>query len=475
MKTHQKCPDCGHNKCLTIFDDGGSYCHSCGEARSVDLKKIIDSSVEDNSIIARGIEEETIRKFGCSTLSMNGKPVVRVYRYPDTTKYRVFPKRMWMEGPTRYFFGQDLFAPGRGGTIVITEGEEDAMASWQMSRVPSIGCPGALASRILIDKNRKYLDAFDRIVVFADNDDTGKNMAKVFYHSFPGKVYQVKSDYKDANDWLLEGDPVSYKIAIHKAPLMIPSDMIHGKENILKKAMEKEDVIETIPTGFMSLDDKINGIPLGFLTIITGQEGIGKTEFMRRLEYSVLENDRSVGIIHLEETERMTINRMSVYHGEGIEAFADRYGDNITVVTMHENEHPLDVVNKIRYMNSIFGVDVVFIDPIQQLAYDKDIDNEEKVLTRLSIKLSKLASELDMAIVCSTHVNDDGQVRSSRMIAKSAGVRIDLVNNSETEDNLNISFHIRKNRPFANRGLCGYLEYDKVTGKLREREEVVPF
>ncbi len=70
-----------------------------------------------------------------------------------------------------------------------------------------------------------------------------------------------------------------------------------------------------------------------------------------------------------------------------------------------------------------------------------------------------------------THVNDDGQTRSSRMIGKSASVRIDL-----QRDHMNTDPDIRnltrlavsKNRPTGSTGYGGTVKFDPDTFTLGE-------
>ena len=124
-------------------------------------------------------------------------------------------------------------------------------------------------------------------------------------------------------------------------------------------------------------------------------------------------------------------------------------------------------------MAKVFGCKYIFIDPIQQLSYGKNSDKtEEQVLSQIAVQLERLATEIDVGIVITAHVNDDGNTRSSRMIGKSASVRIDLHRdhlNEDAEIRNTTTLTVSKNRPMGKTGYGGQLQFNPYTFTLEEK------
>ena len=90
-------------------------------------------------------------------------------------KTKTKDKQFKYEGDTPgTLFGQHLF-PNKGKRVVITEGELDAascyqaMPGWQMVSLPS----GAASAKKSIQKALEWLQGYDEVCLFFDNDDAG--------------------------------------------------------------------------------------------------------------------------------------------------------------------------------------------------------------------------------------------------------------------------------------------------------------
>jgi replicative DNA helicase len=138
---------------------------------------------------------------------------------------------------------------------------------------------------------------------------------------------------------------------------------------------------------------------------------------------------------------------------------------------MSESEDPASIVDRIRYMAAGLGVQYVFFEPIQDLSVNRaDGVTEEQFLSFLSTKLALLAKELKIGIITVAHENDDGKVRSSRMISKKASVVLRAVRDKdgpEEEKNI-VKLVLEKNRPTSYRGPAGSLHFDIDSFTLKE-------
>jgi len=243
------------------------------------------------------------------------------------------------------------------------------------------------------------------------------------------------------------------------------------------------------PTPIEALNDKIHGLPLGHLVVLTGPEGQGKTEVMRAFEYNMLKNhpEVTIGQLHMEESKKDSLSTLACYelgvnvrkpdHGvpqkninEAIRGLTKNH--NLFLFDFHIDEDPLAILEKVRYLSVACDCKMIFIDPIQQLAYGTRRDvSEEQVLSQISVQLERLATDLGICIVMTTHVNDDGQTRSSRMIGKSASIRIDLSRDhmSPDPDVSNVTrLSVSKNRPTGGTGYGGSLKFDPDSFTLTE-------
>ena len=98
-------------------------------------------------------------------------------------------------------------------------------------------------------------------------------------------------------------------------------------------------------------------------------------------------------------------------------------------------------------------------------------DGKEQILADLSVRLSKLAAELNVGIVTIAHTNDNGDPKYCKMIAQRASVIINLHRDKEAdnEDDRNTTYlSVEKNRPCAEVGPSGRLRFNAKTFILKE-------
>src|SRR5690606_8918109 len=70
----------------------------------------------------------------------------------------------------------------------------------------------------------------------------------------------------------------------------------------------------SVPYPFSRLEQMTYGIRTGEVVLLTAQEGIGKTEIMRALEYHLLKTtDENIGIVHLEANKARTLKGLVGY------------------------------------------------------------------------------------------------------------------------------------------------------------------
>lgn len=488
---HQPCPHCDSSDAYSYNTDKNVYfCFSCGAKGKLNEKQYnlvgeggfsVDPYVPNNF---RGISKKTMEKFGTYfTKDPEGNEVCH-HQYPNGTKHRTLPKSFKVSGKLDRFFGQDDYSGGR--YITVTEGELDRLSVIEMlGDYPTVSVPGASPSKDFWSNARSYLANFEKIVLSVDNDQAGDALAEKFYRMFPGKTYRVShGKYKDANDFLQNGVGPQYKDSWWNAQKIKPDNIRASVEDFLKLYHDTPDY-EYFPTGIDQLDDKIMGIHKGAFTVILAPTGIGKTEFMRYIEWQALStSDYSIAICHLEETPLRSILGLASY----------ALGDNVTrkdlveekgkekdveaaFAVMTENEQLYqfqvkttdtadDLVEQIRFLVEAMGVDYVFLEPLQDLI-SGNTSEKESLLTDLTNKLKRLAPEVNVGIVVIAHANEDGDAKYCKSIVQGAAFELVLNRNVDSEDlyerNKTYVRVGRKNRVGGGSGPAGSLTFDVNT------------
>ena len=215
------------------------------------------------------------------------------------------------------------------------------------------------------------------------------------------------------------------------------------------------------------------------------------TEVIRAIEYHLVKNtEHSIGIIHLEEEEKRSVQGLLSYEfntpchlpdcnvsvDEQIEKYAEliRKDGRVNYYTHFGSDDPDTILDIIRYLVTVEGCKVVFLDHITMLVTGFKDDDERKKLDYISTRLAMMTRELKFALVMISHVNDQGQTRGSRNISKVADYIIHMERNTEAEsfDERNTTKLTIKGNRFAGRsGPAGYLRFDPSTYTIREPSE----
>jgi twinkle protein len=447
----------------------------------------------------RGITKATMTKYGVLTeINHLGEEVAHEYPYPGgDIKRRLFPKTFTTtKGGTvaEELFGMNLFNAGSAKYVTICEGELDAMSAFQMlgSKYPVVSLSSATPNKKLLTNVKDWLSSFEKIYLSFDSDGKADHIAQKLVNLFPNKVYKVPHDkYKDANEFLQANATQEYRNAWFSSSKYVPDDVLNSTSDFVTLFKESDDPIY-LETGIQALDEQILGLMQGHFTVFTAPEGIGKTEFMRYLEYHILSNHPGVpiAICHLEETPKrsllglvsydlgLNLTRKELVYEHNMEKDVL---DSIEKLTKDENlyqfsigvdEDPISILDKIRWFAEASECKFVFFEPIQDLAYSRQMDGTvEQFLSELSTKLARLSAELNIGIVTIAHENDDGNIRDCRMIGKRASVVVKLERDKMNEDPVvrnTTTLLVTKNRPAGNTGRGGHLFFDADSFTLSE-------
>ena len=326
---HEPCDNCGSSDANSVYDDGHSYCFSChhyipGDNDShTHIAYNVMLQGEPTRLPTRKLTEDTCNKY-------------RIFKDGDTLRFHYYTadgrlvgakvktkdKQFRYEGEMpNTLFGQHLFKD-KGKRVVITEGELDAascyqvMPTWEMVSLPS----GAASAKKSIQKALEWLQGYDEVCLFFDNDDAGYKATQEAASVLPpGKVSiaNLNQDYKDASDALMANDAEAIRKAIWDAKPYRPDGIVSGKD--LFELVTTPNPPHDHEYPYQGLNDKLHGIRYGELVCITAGSGVGKSSFCRDLCTNLLEKGERVGYLALEESNRRTaLGLMSAAVGKSL-------------------------------------------------------------------------------------------------------------------------------------------------------------
>ena len=251
--SHIACP-CGKSSdAYTLNDSGVGHCFSCNknfppvdkglnvittDTQPINIRPIQPISPAFRAFDARSLSRDTMAKYKVN-LDNEGKASYPHYKADVHTanKFRGPDKQFWSEGPISScdLFGQQLFPPSSARAITVVEGQDDAMAAYEMmgSKYPVVSVLNAATAEQDMRRAFEYLNSFDTIVINFDNDDAGKLASKKCANlPFPmGKVKVLfLNKHKDANDYKKEGQAGDYTKEWWQSPVHKPDGIKLGKE-----------------------------------------------------------------------------------------------------------------------------------------------------------------------------------------------------------------------------------------------------
>lgn len=505
VKSDLDCPCGEHRRCYAEYDDGHGYCFSC-------QKTFHDETFNDRSELMaenwtleylprREITKETHEFFGVKTkVAANGEPYACGYTFPNgSTIERIFPKQFRTTGDIRnaYGWGPQFFPAGSAKAVTICEGMDDAMSAFQMlGRYPVYSVKSSSSALRDVRGDYDYLNSFEKIYLALDDDDPGRKAAAEIAACFEfNKIFHVKlAPYKDPHEFLEAGKISEFRNCWYNAGRFLPEGVVSSFADV-DKILDDERNDPGHPWPFKTLSYFTDGIKRGRAYLVTGLEGIGKTEFFHAVEYHLASTDpdANIAIIHLEEPTGENVRKLVGYRlrtpttfsdsvvstnevKEAYRAIAGRE-DRIHFYNHYGSDDPDVLEAKIRFFVAACKCKYVFLDNITITATGRMQDDERKELDYFSTRLEMMVKQLNFALVAISHENDMGQTRGSRNISKVFDVWIKLSRNlqAETEVEKNtLWMELVKGRGCRGTGPVGRALYDSATGVLEEVTNELP-
>jgi twinkle protein len=207
----------------------------------------------------------------------NGELVLMKFRKPE--KYKGNGRKAWREeGGKPVLWGMDLCDTSK--PLCICEGEYDAVALDEAGVENVVSVPSGASDLTWIETCWEWLEQFNKIILWGDNDDAGKEMVrKVILRLGEWRCAVVKSPHKDANVSLVrEGKEATKRYVDQAQPVPI-----NGLLELADVKPVDNSKIERVKTNIKMLDVSIGGLLFGELSVWTGRNGEGKSTLLSQL------------------------------------------------------------------------------------------------------------------------------------------------------------------------------------------------
>jgi len=456
----------------------------------------------------RKISNKICEMFGVrSAINTDGEVSETYYPYIGTNgtsyKIRKYPKDFRVKGGLDgiQLFGQGTFAGASRKRVVVTEGEEDALAVAQAYEkyngtiYPVVSIPSA-SNLLPVTSNRDWLREFSEVVLYIDNDDAGSEavtkLAKIIGYE---KIKIAKGQHKDASDELINEGHRAVLSAIWNAKQYNPQGILSGEA--LWDAMEQYNSIESVPypSCFEGLNDKLKGMRAGEITLWTSGTGSGKSTMLREIVYNLIKTtEDKIGIISLEEspaetTKKLSAMALNINPTDEIpledlrNGFDEIFGGDRVLVLDHAGAITDGIIEQLNYMAAV-GCKYLFIDHITILVSEgaEGLTGNEAI-DKIMNDLLRVAKTHGVWIGLVSHLRktasgksfEEGELPSLDDIKGSGSIKqisMDIVAFARDSGNENptvrntIEMKVLKCRHTGLTGPAGQAYYDHKTGRI---------
>lgn len=235
--------------------------------------------ISPKTLDSRGIRQDEKGNIVFEYRNQNGELLLVKYR--PSRKVAKGENKLWCQkdkDTSPLLFGMDKINPLK--PLLITEGEIDSLVAIECGFTNAVSVPFGAKNYSWIESNFEWLEQFEKIIVWADNDTAGEEMKKeVVPRLGEYRCFVVSCSEKDANVLLFKKGKEAVLKAIEEAkdvPIKDIIDLSDVGEYDINKA-------EKIKSGLKGLDKWIVGFVVGSLDIITGVNSSGKSTLINQI------------------------------------------------------------------------------------------------------------------------------------------------------------------------------------------------
>lgn len=407
-------------------------------------------------------------------------------------------------------FGLNLIKP-TGKKLWITEGEEDALALYQVLKEGSTLSDweppvlslnnGSASAASSITRSLERLEGYEEIILVLDNDPPGKKARDEICKILAGKVSYVTLPLKDSNEMLMQGRGTELRwLALSHQKKYQPDGILNAKDLWDKYNENRDNPSYPYPEHMANLNAKTYGYRPGSIVTVTAGTGSGKTQFLREIIYNHwnITNDKIAGLF-LEEDVSDTIDGLLALHlNKRIQlpdvevsddelriAFDQLFGDGrISLYDYFGGMDDGSLLAKLRYF-AVTGHKLIVLDHFSIVVSEYAAEGGERErIDTLMTKLAKFAKEFGIVLFIVVHLRKSDishtsfelgakpsldDLRGSGSLKQLSWDVLALSRNQQHEDPYcanTTEVSVLKCRFTGRTGNAGYLHFDDHTGRL---------
>lgn len=353
----------------------------------------------------------------------------------------------------------------------------------------------------------EFFKKFEKIYISFDNDEAGQKVIDDLISVLPkGKVYVMKTRFKDANEFLKNGKEKEYIQDFWDAKQYVPAGVVASSDLYDRIVSQSELQKVTLPPFAKKLQEMLGGgFVLGHIYNIAAMSGIGKTSVVNEFIYHwIFHSPYTVGVVSMElnagqygeamlsrhiqqKLARLTVDEKAqtlnteFVKSKATELFFKEDGSPRFFLVDDRDGTVDQLKHTIEEMIIGSGVKLVVLDVLQDIM--EGMTNEEQGLFMKWVKSMIKSHNVCFVLInhmrkkqdgTSTSKVDESDIHGSSTILKSASANILLTRDKGAEDEIKrntTDVTLSKNRLLGDTGPAGRLYYDKMTHVMHDFDD----
>jgi twinkle protein len=384
--------------------------------------------------------------------------------------------------------------PERARSIVLTEGEIDAM-TWHQMGFPALSVWSGAGNVQWIENEWDRLARFDRVYVAFDADDAGQAGAQAVVERIGrARCRLIETPYKDANECLHHGlDRACFRDIVDAAKSLDPKEL-RSASSYRDAVMARFFPPDGTALGWDTPFDKLTGRRVRFkpseLLIVNGIGGHGKTKLVSQIALSLMRQGARCCMASMEVKPAALLESMTIQAAARkepsrpfIECVQDYWDGRLWMFDVVGTAKASYLLEVFRYARACYGVTCFFVDSLAKCGIAEDDYSGQKKFIE---ELCDFKNETDSTVFLVTHsrkldsesrVVDKMDLKGTGAIADLADVVTTLWRNKGKEGNQeekaeepDAKWYWQKNRNGDFEGVC-QLWFDPSAFQYRDRQD----
>lgn len=317
--------------------------------------------------------------------------------------------------------------------LLICEGELDTASAIEAGYLNAVSVPLGAGNTHWIEENWDWLNQFESIIIWSDNDDAGIKMRKDCIYrlgTWRTKYIETPSHYKrnDGREIPLKDINDCLQIGGREYVLNLIGDAQDVPVNSVVDYSEIEELdisqMDGVVTGIKPLDNELLKIFYGTLTVLSGRPGSGKTSIIDQAIARTIDGGNPVFLFSKEMPERMSANWFNtiIAGRRNMEEKTTPDGRKYHVVPyniqkkmqayynkkllIYRDDEPNDVDSVMQSAEECvrkYGCKFIVLDNMMMLDLQCSESDKNTAQTNLINRLIKFASKFNVAVVLIAH------------------------------------------------------------------------